>query len=268
LEKNFLTERYNVGPTVLEELGADVIIIHNKPNGFNINENCGALDTKSLQQKVLDNRADLGIALDGDADRLVIVDEKGNIVDGDQLLGSLAVHLKTIGALKGGGIVATAMSNQGLEDYMHDQNLKFFRSDVGDKNVLEIMKKESMNFGGEKSGHVIMHDYSKTGDGLVAALQTLSLIIHSGKKASQVLRPFKLYPQELISLDIKEKKDLNSIAGYQLHLKKISSKNIRHLIRYSGTENKLRILLESKNAKEMNKEMELLVTFLKKELNA
>ena len=213
-------------------------------------------------------RADLGIALDGDADRLVVVDEKGDIVDGDQLLGALTAYLDSTGNLQGGGIVATVMSNQGLDDYMKSKKLKLFRSDVGDKNVLEIMGKENINFGGEQSGHVIISDYSKTGDGLVSALQTLALIITSGKNASEVLRPFKLYPQKLVNINIKEKKALDSIDGLAKRLEVLDGKNIRHLIRYSGTENKLRVLLESKNSKQMNQEMENLVAFFEKELNA
>ena len=258
---------YKVGPTVLEELGADVIVLHNKPNGNNINEDCGALHTKSLCKKVVDLRADIGIALDGDADRLVVVDEKGVIVDGDQLLGALGAYLNEAGMLKGGGIVSTVMSNQGLDDYMELKGLKLHRSDVGDKNVLEIMKKEKINFGGEQSGHVIMHDYAKTGDGLVSALQVLALIINKKKKASQVLRPFNLYPQKLVNINIKEKKDLDLIDGLSAKLKALDAKSIRHLIRYSGTENKLRILLEAKNAKEMMKEMDDMVDFFKKVLN-
>ena len=177
---------YKVGPTVLEELGADVLVIHHNPNGFNINDNCGALHTSDLADMVLTFRADLGIALDGDADRLVIVDEKGDVVDGDHLLGALASYMNEKDALKGGGMVATVMSNQGLDDYMSSKDLKLFRSDVGDKKVLEIMKEKSINFGGEQSGHVIMHDYAKTGDGLVSALQVLAMMIHKKEKAKNI----------------------------------------------------------------------------------
>jgi phosphoglucosamine mutase len=187
---------YKVGPTVLEELGADVVVLHNNPDGFNINESCGALHTKDLCENVLKYRADIGIALDGDADRVVIVDENGEIVDGDQLLGALGAYMNERGVLKGGGIVATVMSNQGLDDYMQEQGLKLFRSDVGDKHVLELMKKEGINFGGEQSGHVIASDFAKTGDGLVSALQTLALLLSKKKKASEALRPFSLYPQK------------------------------------------------------------------------
>jgi len=259
---------YKVGPTVLEELGADVVVIHNKPNGFNINEGCGALHTKDLQNVVVKYRADLGIALDGDADRLVIVDEKGEIVDGDQLLGALGVHLNKQGILKGKGIVSTVMSNQGLEDYMKDNGLNLWRSDVGDKNVLEIMKKEGINFGGEQSGHVIMHDYAKTGDGLVSALAILALLIDKNASASEVLRPFTLYPQKLVNINVKVKKPLHEIEDLDKKLTELDILNIRHLVRYSGTENKLRVLLEGKDAKLMNKEMHSLIEFFQKALNA
>lgn len=258
---------YKVGPTVLEELGADVLVIHHNPNGYNINESCGALHTKDLADMVVTFRADLGIALDGDADRLVIVDERGDVVDGDHLLGALASYMNEKDCLKGGGMVATVMSNQGLDDYMSSKDLKLFRSDVGDKKVLEIMKEKNINFGGEQSGHVIMHDYAKTGDGLVSALQVLALMIHKKQKASEALRPFDLYPQKLVNLMVQEKKPLEGIDGLSQLLSEIEAKNIRHLVRYSGTEKKLRILLEGKNEKEMNENMNILVEFFKKALN-
>jgi len=259
---------YKVGPTVLEELGADVIVMHNKPDGFNINEGCGALHPKDVSEAVLKYRADLGIALDGDADRLVVIDEKGEVVDGDQLLGALGVHLNKQKVLKGGGIVATVMSNQGLDDYMDENSLKLWRSNVGDKHVLEIMKKEDINFGGEQSGHVIMSDFAKTGDGLVSALQVLALLIETKQKASEALRPFKLYPQKLVNINVKVKKPLEEIKGLDKELKQLDKLNIRHLVRYSGTENKLRVLLEGKVSKVMNREMDSLIEFFQKALNA
>jgi phosphoglucosamine mutase len=142
-----------------------------------------------------------------------------------------------------------------------------YRSDVGDKKVLEIMKKEGINFGGEQSGHIIVHDFAKTGDGLMSALQVLALVIKSGKKASEVLRPFKLYPQQLVNLKVDEKKPLETIVGLQEKLQEIEALHIRHLIRYSGTENKLRVLLEGKEAKVMNEKMAELTELLKKALN-
>ncbi|MEN4053360.1 phosphoglucosamine mutase [Sulfurimonas sp. NWX79] len=258
---------YKVGPTVLEELGAEVIVLHDKPDGFNINEGCGALHTKDLQNAVVKYRADLGIALDGDADRVVIIDEQGEVVDGDQLLGSLGVYMHERGVLQGAGIVATVMSNKGLDDYLDVHGLKLYRSDVGDKNVLEIMKKEGINFGGEQSGHVILHDFAKTGDGLVSALAVLALLIDKKKKASEALRPFSLYPQKLVNIQVKEKKPLNSIEGLYEELASLEKQGIRQLIRYSGTENKLRVLLEAKNSKLMEEKMDALVAFFKKALN-
>lgn len=259
---------YKVGPTVLEELGAEVIVLHDKPNGLNINEGCGAMHTKDLCEAVKQYRADIGLALDGDADRLIVVDENGEEVDGDQILGALALFLHKSGKLKGDGVVATVMSNQALEDTLAENGLKLFRSNVGDKYVLEVMRENGINFGGEQSGHIVLLDYAKTGDGLVSALQVLALLLTSQEKASRVLRPFKLYPQKLVNIKVKTKKPLDQIEGLNAELAKIESAHMRHLIRYSGTENKLRLLLEGKDAKVMEKAMEKLVAFFEKALNA
>jgi len=258
---------YKVGPTVLEELGAEVIVLHDKPNGFNINEECGAMHTKDLQEAVKQYRADIGLALDGDADRLIVIDEKGVEVDGDQILGALALFLQRTGALKGDGIVATVMSNQALEDAMIENGLVLHRSNVGDKYVLEMMREHGINFGGEQSGHIVMRDYAMTGDGLVSALQILALLLTTGEKASKILRPFNLYPQKLVNIKVKIKKPLGEIQGLEDELKKTDALHVRHLIRYSGTENKLRILMEGKDAKVMEKEMARLVEFFEKALN-
>ena len=258
---------YKVGPTVLEELGAEVIVINNKPDGFNINENCGALYVGELCKNVIKYRADIGIALDGDADRLVVVDEKGEVVDGDLLLGALAKYLYDRSLLKGGGVVTTVMSNQALDDYLSSFGIKLLRSDVGDKNVLEIMKKEDINFGGEQSGHIIMRDYAKTGDGLASALAVLAYLVETNQKASKALRPFELYPQKLVNISVAEKKPLETIEGVGEIIKELETKGLRHLIRYSGTENKLRILLEGRDFKVMEKYMQKLVEFFKKALN-
>ncbi len=259
---------YKVGPTVLEELGAEVIVINDKPDGFNINENCGALYTNELCKNVITYRADLGIALDGDADRVVIVDEKGEVVDGDQLIGALAAYMLERGLLKNRGVVTTVMSNQALEDYLVILGITLYRSDVGDKNVLEVMKKEGINFGGEQSGHVIMHDFAKTGDGLATALAVLAYLVDTKQKASEALRPFTLYPQQLVNIPVKEKKPLETIEGIAQIVEELEKKGMRHLIRYSGTENKLRVLLEGKDAHVMNEYMQKLTDFFKKALNA
>lgn len=259
---------YKVGPTVLEELGADIIVLNNNPDGYNINEDCGALHPKELGENVKKYRADIGIALDGDADRIVVVDEKGEIVDGDHLLGALGVYLHKTGKLTGGGIVSTVMSNQGLEDYMNENGLQLYRSNVGDKYVLEVMKEQGINFGGEQSGHIIVNDFAKTGDGLISALQILAYLIRTNKKASKALRPFKLYPQKLKNIKVKEKKPLDKIEGLSEKLAEIESANMRHLVRYSGTENKLRVLIEGKEAKKMNASLDDLIDFFEKALNA
>ncbi len=257
---------YKVGPTILQELGADVIVVNNKPDGFNINEDCGAMHPEYIGKIVREYRADIGLALDGDADRLVIIDEKGEVVDGDKLIGALCNYLNEEKLLKGNGCVATVMSNKALEDYLSSKGIELFRSNVGDKYVLEIMKEKGINFGGEQSGHIIFSDTAKTGDGLASSLQVLALILKSGKKASEVLNPFELYPQILHNMKVIEKIPLDKIKGLEEILKPIREKGIRDLIRYSGTENKIRLLLEGKNKKDVEEAMETLKSFFKKVL--
>jgi len=254
---------YIVGPTILQELGADVVVIGNEPDGFNINENCGAMHPENLAKVVLDKRADVGIALDGDADRLVMVDEKGDVVDGDKLMGVLAVHLKNQGTLKGEGMVATVMSNQGLDEYMQSQGLTLHRAAVGDKNVVEMMQKGGMNFGGEQSGHVIFSDYAKTGDGISSALQALAYLVSTNQKASEAFNPYVSYPQLLVNLLVEEKRPLESIKGLDALKEKIESQKMRHLFRYSGTENKIRLLLEGKDEDALESMMEVCKKFFK-----
>ena len=254
---------YIVGPTILNELGAEVIVMGDKPDGFNINENCGATAPEALAKMVLDTRADIGLALDGDADRLVVVDEKGDIVDGDKLMAVLAVHLKEQGKLKGDGMVATVMSNEGLGEYLATQGLVLHRSAVGDKNVVALMQKEGINFGGEQSGHIIFSDYAKTGDGISSALQALAYLVKSGKKASEVFNPYDSYPQMLVNLLVEEKRPFEEIEGLDALKEKVEGLGIRHLFRYSGTENKIRLLLEGKDHKALDAMMEECKTFFK-----
>jgi len=257
---------YKVGPTILNELGADVIVVNDKPDGFNINENCGAMHPENIGKLVREYRADIGLALDGDADRLVVVDEQGEVVDGDKLIGSLCKYLNDENLLEGNACVATVMSNKALEDYLQEDNIKLHRSNVGDKYVLEVMKDEDINFGGEQSGHIIFSDAAKTGDGLASALQVLALVLKSGKKASEVLNPFELYPQILYNMKINEKIPLEEIEGLENLLKPLREKGMRDLIRYSGTENKIRLLLEGKIKKDVDDGMETLISFFKKVL--
>ena len=257
---------YKVAPTILEELGAEVLTLNNKPDGFNINEECGALHPKHVGKVIKEYRADIGIALDGDADRLVVIDENGDVIDGDKLIGSLAVFLKNENKLPSNGCVATVMSNVALENYLQENGITLYRSNVGDKYVLEVMKEKNINFGGEQSGHIIFSDAAKTGDGLASALQVLAMILRSGKKASEVLNPFKLAPQILKNLLVEEKIPLEKIDGLEDLLKSFREKGLRDLIRYSGTENKIRLLLEGSDKVQVEEAMTQLVEFTKKKL--
>ena len=257
---------YKVAPTVFEELGADVIVINDKPNGYNINDKCGAMHPETLAEKVREYRADIGFAFDGDADRLVVVDEKGEIVDGDKLIGALSLYMKREGKLANDCVVATVMSNQGFEEFLKKHGIRLVRSSVGDKYVLEEMKANGCVLGGEQSGHVIFGEYAKTGDGLVTALQTIALVLKSGKKASEVLNPFDLYPSKMVNLKVARKTPLENLEGLAEMEKAVQADGLRSLIRYSGTENKLRILLEGKSTRKIEQRMEELVDFFRKAL--
>ncbi|PAF54261.1 phosphoglucosamine mutase [Helicobacter sp. 13S00482-2] len=258
---------YKVAPTIFSELGADVVVINNKPNGQNINEQCGAMHPLSLSNEVRRYRADIGFALDGDADRLVVVDNKGNVVDGDKLIGVLGVYQKKIGSLKNNKLVSTVMSNLALEEYLQTNDIELIRTNVGDKYVCDEMQKNGASLGGEQSGHIIFGDYAKTGDGLVSALQVMAALNESGKKSSDLFNAFELYPQKLINLNVEQKIPLESIVGYAEKIQEVSSLGMRHLIRYSGTENKLRILLEGKNKSVLESSIKDLSEFLKNKLS-
>ncbi len=252
---------YKVAPTIFTELGADVITINNEPNGFNINQNAGAMHPEILSAKVKEYRADIGFALDGDADRLVVVDERGEIIDGDKLLGALAIYLKSQHKLKNSAIAVTVMSNGALERFLKEKGINVYRSAVGDKYVLEVMKKQKLNFGGEQSGHIIFSDYAKTGDGLVSALQCMAYLLQSNKKASEAFNLFRLYPQVQTNINVKEKIPLKNIQGCKDILDSVEKEGYRHLVRYSGTENKLRMLIEGEDIKKAKELLEKLKTF-------
>ena len=258
---------YKVAPAVFSELGADVVLLNAEPNGSNINLNCGALHPENLGEQVRKLRADIGFAFDGDADRLVVVDENGNVIHGDKLLGALSVYLKNSGTLKKDASVATVMSNQALEDYLNENNIELYRCSVGDKYVLETFFKEGLNFGGEQSGHIILNDFAKTGDALVAALAVMANVLTQDKPVSELLNPFDLYPQQQCNLTIGTKIPLEEIDGYDKLVKEVESHKIRVLIRYSGTENLLRILLEGKDEEILTQMMEKVTSFLKAKLN-
>ena len=253
---------YKVAPIIFSELGAEVVAINNAPNGYNINESCGAMHPEILAQKVCEVGADVGFALDGDADRLIVVDNKGQIISGDKVLGALALYLKRQKCLKNNGIVTTIMSNIALERFLERHNINMIRANVGDKFVLEAMNAHNYSFGGEQSGHIIFSDYAKTGDGILSALQVLALMLTKNRTSSEVLNPFSLYPQVLKNIAIPHKKqDLNALESQYVRL---IAPEIRHIIRYSGTENKLRILLEGKDRKLLESTMNELEIFFTK----
>jgi phosphoglucosamine mutase len=241
---------YQVAPSALWELGAEVIAIGVDPNGVNINDQCGSTAPLLLQETVLSAGADIGIALDGDADRLIIVDEKGEIVDGDQIMALIAANWAKAGTLRGGGLVATVMSNLGLERFMASQGIALERTQVGDRYVLERMRAGGFNVGGEQSGHMILSDYATTGDGTIAALQVLAALIRSGKPASELLHQFDAVPQLLKNVRFSGGKPLEHdevkriIAQAETELKGTG----RLVIRPSGTEPVIRVMAEGDKA--------------------
>ena len=235
---------YKLAPTIFWELGAEVIEIGTTPNGFNINEGCGSTSPSSLSKKVLETRADIGIALDGDGDRILICDEKGNVIPGDKVLCSIDLYLKANNMLKNDGIVITRISNRAVDVVMAENGIKVLRSDVGDKYVSETMRVHGLNFGGEQSGHIILGDYSTTGDGILSALQVLASLIQSSKTTSAIFECIELYPQ--ITRNIPYDKE-NPLRRHDVS-DKIKALEIEHdariIVRKSGTERLIRIMIE------------------------
>lgn len=245
---------YSVGPTILQELGAEVVPICVSPNGTNINAKCGSTHPQALQEAVLREKADVGIALDGDADRLAVVDERGQIIDGDQLMAMVATHFHTLGLLKGGGMVATHMSNLGLERYMRTLGLELARTQVGDRYVMERMREGGFNVGGEPSGHIILSDYVTTGDALIAALQVLAMMRESGKKMSDAAHVFEPVPQILHNVRYSGKNPATSdaVKTATATVEKALGENGRLLVRASGTEPLIRIMVEGPDEKTLH----------------
>ena len=241
---------YNVAPSALWELGADIIPLGVTPDGTNINDKCGSTHPQLLQETVVASGADIGIALDGDADRLIIVDERGRVVDGDQIMALIGASWARSGTLKGGGVVATVMSNLGLERFLQTQGLTLERTAVGDRYVLERMRAGGFNVGGEQSGHMILSDYGTTGDGLVAALQVLAELVRTGKSASDVLHQFEPVPQLLKNVRFSGRKPLeaDSVKRVIAEAEAELSGSGRLVIRPSGTEPVIRVMAEGDDA--------------------
>ena len=260
---------YKVAPLVFEELGAEVIPLNISPNGFNINSGAGALHPEALSEAVKTYRADLGIALDGDADRIILVDENGKIVDGDVILAIAAIHLKEEGRLKENKIVATKMSNLALDECLRQEGIELLRVAIGDKNVVKAMRELNVSLGGEQSGHIIFSEHSTTGDGIVAALKILEVMKRKNESLSNLSTILKPYPQVQINVEVKEKIPLDKIDGY-MEFQKEKENDLngdgRILVRYSGTENLARVLVEGKNKRQIISIANDIEKFLKQNL--
>ena len=254
---------YKVGPLLFETLGAQVYKTGINPNGFNINERCGSTYPNKIRNFTKKNKAHIGISLDGDADRIIICDENGKIVDGDAIIAMLAKRWKKKKILKG-GVIGTLMSNFGLEEYFKKNKIKFLRSQVGDRHVKELMKKNKFNLGGEQSGHIILGKFATTGDGLLVALEVL-FSMRKGKKASELFNNFKPTPQLLENVVVKNKSIIKSDKCKKAinHANKLISGNGRMLVRKSGTEPKIRIMCESNDKKLISK----CINIVKKSIN-
>jgi phosphoglucosamine mutase len=260
---------YKIGPQVLEELGADVISLYDQPNGMNINQGCGSLHPEVLSRVVVANKAQIGIAFDGDADRMILCDENGIVVDGDAVMAICALHMMKRGSLKHNTLVATVMSNLGLELAMQQAGGKLVRAAVGDRYVMEKMIEGGYNLGGEQSGHIIFLDHNTTGDGLISALQVLTIMKQTNQPLSELAACMKTYPQILVNVKVKERKDLDSIPEIAKRISEIEKKldgTGRLLVRYSGTEPKVRVMIEGEDQKEIKALADGLAGIIKEKL--
>ena len=260
---------YKVGPTVLSELDAEVFTLGVTPNGRNINDGVGSVHPETVQAKVKELRADVGICLDGDADRCQMVDEKGNLVDGDAILALAARDMVERGVLRGGAVVATVMSNLGLERAVEKLGLRLVRTAVGDRYVVEEMRAGGYNLGGEQSGHLVFLDHNTTGDGLITALQTLAILRRTGRSLSELVADIERFPQVLVNVRIAEKRPLESLPALQAEVAKVEKAldgRGRVLIRYSGTEPKARVMVEGEDEARVREYAEAIALQLQRSL--
>ncbi|MDD7983732.1 phosphoglucosamine mutase [Lentisphaera marina] len=262
---------YHLSPILMKELGCEVIKEYVEPDGLNINHNCGATYAERLADSVKKYRADCGIALDGDADRVIFTDHEGTVVDGDRIIAICALAMKEAGTLTGNAIAVTSMSNMGLIKLMEENGIKCVVTDVGDRHVIAAMRKDNIKLGGEQSGHIIFGDYSTTGDGTVGALRVLQLMKKTGKKLKDLASVMEIFPQKLAGVMVKSKPALNTlpgITGLIAECEKELGKTGRCILRYSGTEKKLRILVEAQNKKDVDKWIKKFVAQAEEEIGA
>ncbi|MEM4248104.1 MAG: phosphoglucosamine mutase [Candidatus Nanoarchaeia archaeon] len=260
---------YYIAPLIFSELGANVIKIGTEPNGYNINLNCGATHTQTVSEAVIKHGADLGIALDGDADRVIFCDSKGKIVNGDRIIGICALDMKRRKRLAKNTVVVTSMTNLGFHKAMKDHGIKVETTDVGDRYVIERMRSKGYNLGGEQSGHIIFMDYVTTGDGIITALHLLKIMLENGKELAKVADFMEEYPQLLTNIPVKRKIPLKEIPGLHKLIDECSASlegKGRAVVRYSGTENKARILVEAEKESDVQKWTKKIKECLEKEL--
>ncbi|MBI4822047.1 MAG: phosphoglucosamine mutase [Deltaproteobacteria bacterium] len=260
---------YRVAPAIFEELGADVVAIGSSPNGKNINDGVGAVHPSAVQAAVRQHGANLGIALDGDADRLIVVDERGNVVDGDAVMAIVGRELMRQGRLAKATVVTTVMSNMGLERSLADVGARTVRTAVGDRYVVECMKENGYRFGGEQSGHLVFFDHASTGDGCVAGLKLLEVMVRSGKPLSELARVFEPMPQVLVNVPVAKKPPLTELLRTSALIAEIEQKlgaAGRVLVRYSGTENKARVMIEGPNEDGIKADADSIASALREEI--
>lgn len=260
---------YQVAPAVFSALGAEVLAIGVEPDGRNINDGCGALHPELVQAAVRNAHADVGVALDGDADRVILVDDRGEVVDGDEMLAMLACDMIAHGTLRGSTVVATVMSNLGLEMALRERGVQLERAAVGDRHVVEAMRHGGYNLGGEQSGHLILLDHSTTGDGLVAALLVASLIVTQGQRLSDLKRVMTKLPQVLLNVRVGRRDELDSVAPVRQTIDRVRAAlhdRGRVLVRYSGTEPLVRVMVEGENVGQVNTYAQEIVAVIQKSI--
>jgi len=261
---------YSTAPHILSELGAEVVVLNDRPDGLNINLDCGALHPEKMMEVVKEENAHIGIALDGDADRVIVCDENGKSVDGDHIIAICAINMKEKGTLKKNSVVVTIMTNKGFDIAMAKERIKVVKTKVGDRYVVDEMRKKGYVLGGEQSGHIIFSNYTTTGDGMISALQLLRIMKERGKKLSKLAECMTSLPQVLVNVDVKEKKDISKLKVNK-NIKDAESKlgeKGRVLVRYSGTQNLCRIMIEGENKREIQKIADDIAKTMKKELGA